>query len=147
MRRPSLDGKLSVLGPDGAGRRGDAAGRRPRAGRAVMLFANGQELRGRAAALRLTETEIERPKLDLLVRVRLPVDVSLQSIRIVGLEDRNPREVLEHDLGHLRVDLAPEAFIEAESRRVAELLEPGLPPVLVDRAGSEQTPHHAVRIA
>src|SRR4030095_1770051 len=92
---------------------------------------------GRAADLRLTEPEVERAKLDLLVRVRLPVDVSLQSIRIVGLEDRDPREVLEHDLGHLRVDLAPEVLIEAESRRVAELLEASLPPVLVDRAGGE----------
>ena len=35
---------------------------------------------GGAPYLRLTKPEVERAKLDLLVRVRLPVDVSLQPI-------------------------------------------------------------------
>src|SRR5438309_4782585 len=100
-----------------------------------------------AAGLSLAKSKVMCSKLDLLVRVRLPFDVSLKPVRIARLDDGDPREVLQDDLAHLRVGPAPEAFIETEAGRVAELFESRLPPVFIDGARGEQTPHHAVWIA
>src|SRR5215813_10348617 len=54
------------------------------------------------------ELEVEAPDLELLVRVRRPLHVLLQAVVLVGLDDRQPREVLEEDLGPLFVGLATE---------------------------------------
>src|SRR5262245_60025456 len=79
--------------------------------------------------LRALELEVERPDLELLVRVRRELHVLLQPVILVGLDDRQPHEVLQKDLRHFLVGLATELLVHREARRVAELVEAWLAPV------------------
>ena len=58
---------------------------------------------------------MKRPDLELLVRVRRPLHVLLQAVVLVRLDHRDPREVLDPDLGHLLVGLARN-FSSSEKR-------------------------------
>src|SRR5262245_44189653 len=98
------------------------------------------------STLRAAELEVEPPDLELLVRVRRPFHVLLEPIVLVGLDDREPREVLEEDLRHLLVRLAAELLVDREARRVAQLVELRIAPVVVRAARAEQPPHHTVRV-
>src|SRR5262249_28757835 len=102
---------------------------------------------GRGRPLRAAELEVELPDLELLVRVRRPLDVLLHAVVLLGLDDRQPREVLEEGLGPRVVRLAADLPVAAEARGVAELAELGLAPVVLRSAGAEQPPHHGVGIA
>src|SRR6266850_4607149 len=93
------------------------------------------------------ELEVELPDLELLVRIGREVDVLLQAVVLVGLDDRQPREVLEEDRGHLLVGLGAELLVHREARGVAQLVPARVAPVVLRPAGPEQPPHHAVGIA
>src|SRR5687767_15238317 len=54
--------------------------------------------------------------------------------------------MLEEDLRHLLVRLAAELLVDGEPRRVAELVELRMTPVVLRSARTEQTPHHPVGI-
>src|SRR5262245_66269024 len=84
----------------------------------------------RSAGLGPPELQIEVPELDLLARVRLPVDVALQAVGLDRLDDRDPRQVLEGDPPHLLVGLAAEALVDAEPRGGAQVVEARMPPVV-----------------
>src|SRR6185436_12786986 len=96
--------------------------------------------------LRALELEVEGPDLELLVRVRRELHVLLQPVVLVGLDHREPREVLQEDLRHLLVGLTAELLVDRETRVVAQLVEAGLAPVVLGAAGAEQPPHHAIGI-
>src|SRR3989442_969242 len=102
---------------------------------------------GASRALGATESEVEAPDLELLVRVRRPLDVLLEAVVLVGLDHRDPRQVLEEHLRHLAVRLAAKLFIHREARRLAQLVEARVAPVVLRPARREEAPHHAVRIA
>src|SRR5229473_7469789 len=90
-------------------------GRRPRMGEApsLPLPATG---RGRdGTALGSAELEVEASDLELLVRIGRELDVFLQPVVLVGLDDGQPREVLEEDLGHLAIGLAAELLVHGEA--------------------------------
>src|SRR5207302_10301178 len=97
-------------------------------------------------ALRAAELEVEATNLELLERVWCPLHVFLKSVVLVRLDHRDPREMIEEDLGHLLVGLAAEFLVDREPRRVAELVELRMAPVILRSPGPEQAPHHAVRI-
>src|SRR5438067_1553584 len=99
------------------------------------------------SSLRPLEPEVEAPDLELLVRVRRPLDVLLQPVVLVGLDDRDPRQVLEHDPRHLLVGLAAELGVHREACGGAQLVELRVAPVVHRAAGAEQPPHHAAGIA
>src|SRR5437870_5064371 len=99
------------------------------------------------ASLRALELEVEAPDLELLVRIRLELDVLLQAVVLVGLDDRQPREVLEEDRRHLLVGLRAELLVHREARGVAKLVPARMAPVVLGAAGAEQPPHHAVGVA
>src|SRR5207245_3887675 len=81
-------------------------------------------------ALGATESEVEAPDLELLVRVRRPLDVLLEAVVLVGLDDRHPRQVLEEDLRHLAVRLAAELLVHREARGLAQLVEARVAPAV-----------------
>src|SRR5678815_5033119 len=93
------------------------------------------------------ELEVELADLELLVRVRRPLDVLLEPVVLVGLDDRKPREVLEEDLRDVPVGLAAELLVHGKARGAAQLVELGVPPVVHRPAGAEEPPHHAVGVA
>src|SRR5438552_11795694 len=93
------------------------------------------------------ELEVEAADLELLVRVRGELDVLLHPVVLVGLDDGQPREVLEEDLRHLAIRVGAELLVDGEAGGVAELVELGVAPVIVRPARAEQAPHHAVRVA
>src|SRR5882762_7908975 len=97
-------------------------------------------------ALRAAELEVEATDLELLEGVRRPLDVLLQAVVLVRLDHRDPREVLEEELGHLLVRVAAELLVDREPRGVAELVELRMAPVVLRSARAEESPHHAVRI-
>src|SRR5713226_3864007 len=101
---------------------------------------------GPGTTLRATELEVEAANLELLVRVRRPLHVLLQAVVLVGLDHRNPREVLEEDPGHLLVGTRAELLVNREAGGVAELVKLGLAPVVLRSPGAQQPPHHAVGI-
>src|SRR5215472_9629198 len=75
------------------------------------------------------ELEVEAPDLELPVRVRGELDVLLHAVVLVGLDHRNPRQVLEEDLGYFPICLSQGFLDHREAGRVAELVELGLAPV------------------
>src|SRR5262245_64500865 len=89
---------------------------------------------GEERRLRATELEVEAAKLELLVRVRSELHVLLQTVVLVRLDHRQPGQVLQEDLGHLPVGLPAELLVHAEARRVAQLVELGLAPVVLRSA-------------
>src|SRR3989442_10108190 len=93
------------------------------------------------------ELEVEAADLELLVGVRRPLHVLLQTVVLVGLHHRDPREVLEEDLRHLPVGLPAELLVHREARRLPQLVEARVAPVVLRPAGTQQAPHHAVGIA
>src|SRR5512145_367129 len=97
--------------------------------------------------LRALELEVEAPDLERLVGVRRPVHVLLQPVVLVGLHDRDPREVLEDDRGHLLVGLRAELLVDREARGLAQLVPALVAPVILGPARRQQPPHHAVGIA
>src|SRR5215472_2880714 len=102
--------------------------------------------RARRQTLRAAEFEVEPPNLELLIRIRRPLHVFLQSVVLVGLDHGQPRKVLEEDPGHLPVGLAAELLVHREARGVPQLVELRVAPVVVDAARREEPPHHAVGI-
>src|SRR6266480_3150024 len=54
------------------------------------------------------ELEVEAADLELLVRIRGELDVLLHPVVLVGLDDGQPREVLEKDLRHLAIRVGAE---------------------------------------
>src|SRR5262249_1192612 len=99
------------------------------------------------ASLGAPQLEVEAPELKLLIRVGGEFDVLLQSVILVGLVDRQPGEVLQEDLRHLTIGVGAEPLVDGEAGRVAQLVELGVAPVVVDASRTEQAPHHPVRIA
>src|SRR2546430_4633503 len=101
------------------------------------------------AGRRLGAAELEREAadLELLVGVRRPLEVLSQPVVLVRLDDGNPRQVLEEDPGHLLVGLAAELLIDGEARRLAQLVEARVAPVILRSARREQPPEHPVGIA
>src|SRR2546426_9044340 len=101
------------------------------------------------AGRRLGAAELEREAadLELLVGVRRPLEVLLQPVVLVRLDDGNPRQVLEEDPGHLLVRLAAELLVDGEARRLAQLVEPRVAPVILRSARREEPPEHPVGIA
>src|SRR4029453_14115505 len=97
--------------------------------------------------LRPAELEVEAPDLELLVRIRRPLDVLLEPVVLVRLDDGEPRKILEEYPRHLRVGVPAELLVDGEARGVAKLVELGVAPVILGAAGAEEAPHHAVRIA
>src|SRR5262245_1777171 len=77
------------------------------------------------ATLGALHPEIELADLELLVVVRRELDVPLEPIVLVGLNDDDPRVVLEEDARHLLVRFAPELLVEAEARGVPQLVPLG----------------------
>src|SRR6266540_6045256 len=123
-------------------------GKRPRMGEApspLPLPRWGEG--GIGAGLRAAELEVEAADLELLVWIRRPLHVLLQPVVLIGLDHRQPREVLEEDLGHLLVGSRAKLLVHREAGRVAHLVEAGLAPVVLRPAGAQQPPHHAVGIA
>src|SRR5262249_4627023 len=106
----------------------------------------GRSLRARPP-LRAAELEVEAANLELLVRVGRPLHVLLQPVVLVGLDDGQPREVLEEDLGHVSVRLTPDLRATGGRGGVAEPAELRPPPVILRAAGAEETPHHAIGVA
>src|SRR5262249_48797191 len=121
-------------------------GRNPRMG-SITRLARGSESEPGGGALRASELEVEAPDLELLVRVRRPFHVFLQPVVLVGLDHWEPREVLEEDLRHLLVGLAPDLLVHREARSVAQLVELRISPVVRDAARTEQPPHHPVGVS
>src|SRR3989442_550514 len=103
--------------------------------------------RTRKISLRAAELEVEAADLELLQRVRRPLHVLLEPVVLVRLDHRNPRKVLEGDLGHLPVRVGAELLVDREAGGVAELVELGMTPVVLRATGTEQAPHHAVGVA
>src|SRR2546422_7828690 len=99
------------------------------------------------AGLRAAELEVEAADLELLQRVRRPLHVLLEPVVLVRLNHRNPRKVLEGDLGHLPVRVGAELLVDREAGGVAELVELRMTPVVLRATGTEQAPHHAVGVA
>src|SRR5213594_1454650 len=99
------------------------------------------------AGLRAAELEVEAADLELLQRVRRPLHVLLEPVVLVRLDHRNPRKVLQGDLGHLPVRVGAELLVDREAGSVAELVELGMTPVVLRATGTEQAPHHAVGVA
>src|SRR5262249_49061202 len=99
------------------------------------------------ASLGAPELEVEAPELKLLIRVGREFDVLLQAVILVGLDDWQPREVLQEDLRHLTIGVGAEPLVDGEAGRVAQLVELGVAPVVVDASRTEQAPHHPVGIA
>src|SRR5215469_3348131 len=91
--------------------------------------------------------EVELADLELLIRVRGPLHVLLLPVVLIRLDDGNPREILEKDLGHVAVGFAAELLVDGEARGVTQFVELRIAPVVHGAAGAEQAPHHAVRIA
>src|SRR5205814_657331 len=94
--------------------------------------------------LRAPELEVEATELELLIRVRGPLDVLLEAVVLVRLDDRQPREVLEEDLRHLAVRLGAELLVDREARGAPQLVPPRVAPVVLGPDGAEEPPHHAV---
>src|SRR5262249_27224992 len=69
---------------------------------------------------RAAELEVELSDLELLVRVRRPLDVLLHAVVLVRLDHGQPGQILEEDLGHVPIGLAPELLVDGEARRVAQ---------------------------
>src|SRR5262245_19074949 len=74
-------------------------GRNPRMG-SITRLARGSESEPGGEALRASELEVEAPDLELLARARRPFHVLLQPVVLVGLDERQPREVLQEDTAH-----------------------------------------------
>src|SRR5688572_9221245 len=89
----------------------------------------------------LGAAELEREAADLerLVGVRRPLDVFLQAVVLVGLNDGDPRQVLEEDLRHLLVGLPAELLVDGEARRVAQLIELRVAPIVLRPRSEEHT--------
>src|SRR2546427_12900916 len=92
------------------------------------------------------ELEVEAADLELLVRVRGKLHVLLHPVVLVGLDDGQPREVLEEDLGHLAISLAAELLVHGEAGGRTQLVELRIAPVVRDAARTEQAPRHPGRI-
>src|SRR5678815_697749 len=71
---------------------------------------------------RAAHPEVEAADVELLVGIRRPLHVLLDTVVLVRLQDRDPRQVLEEDLGHALVRAPAEVLVDAEARRVAELV-------------------------
>src|SRR5207249_6082394 len=125
--------------------RGARKRRTPRIG----ATARGPDPRGPGprGALGATESQVEAPDLELLVRVRRPLDVLLETVVLVGLDHGNPRQVLEEDLRHLAVGLGAKLLVHREPRGLTELVEARVTPVVLRPAGRQEPPHHAVGVA
>src|SRR5437016_5324433 len=100
----------------------------------------------RETGLRAAELEVEAPDLELLERVRRPLHVLLQAVVLVRLDHREPGEILEEKLGHLLVCVGAELLVDRKPRRVAQLVEFRVAPVILRSARTQEPPHHAVRI-
>src|SRR5262249_16206830 len=99
------------------------------------------------SVLRAAELEVEATDLELLIRIRGELHVLLEPIVLIGLDDGQPREVLEEDLGHLGVGLRAELLVHRETGGRPQLVELRLAPVVLRPTRPEETPHHAVGIA
>src|SRR5262249_61137872 len=69
------------------------------------------------ASLGAPQLEVEAPELKLLIRVGREFDVLLQAVILVGLDDRQPREVLQEDLRHLTIGVGAEPLVDGEAGR------------------------------
>src|SRR5262245_35800513 len=83
-------------------------GRSPR----MSQWGGAVRLRPGATGLRPAELEVEATNLELLERVRRPLHVLLQAVVLVGLDDGQPRQVLEEELRHPLVGVGAELLVD-----------------------------------
>src|ERR1700757_3279166 len=95
---------------------------------------------------RATHLQIEAPDLQLLVRIRRPLDIPLHAVGFDRLDHGNPGQILEHDLGHFPVRSTTNVIVDAEVRRRPQFVETRMPPVRLQSTRAQKAPHHAVRV-